>query len=972
MVKPIDSIQRYSEPKESQWSVEGLSKKFTSIFSSPRNPDDAINRIDACAKKGLDRAAVLGIKPESTKTRFQAALAKDLSKKELEKSRSDSAAERGPIARIDGYELDPVVTLAPTLKARVEAIDWKEKKEQNTQILIQKVSAFSALLQMRDGSGVDDKNNLTLMNLVKRATESESPQSLWNLFIEEYNPKLTFFQKIKAGWYYWAYYQTSLINNTVSAYLESFLSNLTDDLSKENSNTRSALFRKFLDNTNQFLINDLKATKDFAYETGDGDLDDYRNRAIDRHLGISIQELCKAFSEKRVDQDSPNVSFFATLQKIPVLGRIFKLFELIINRYVIQKLMKSAILPAALESVVVNGLKATEPQNLPFAISITKFLISRFEQLKVQLAKESGLDNKAKVFPGTEKLSATIAHLQKVISLEPFQTAHELRKKIEELDNKWMLDKKLDQVIEQGIVDAGNILFNYLNDAAKSGELFAHVLELSAAPFSGEEKDPDLLIAEYEGEQLKLEKLAEEVLGSIISTAVDKIISVDKSDNAKAIATASFEDKQIIALRTMDELNALCMKINEKIDQSANGLSENNNVHPEIASFFQVMQVFANRKEIQDPVDKLKPKQRNHIWKKTTPIYEKTVQINERMIRLQELQDQYASYTVVEKKLTSILEILASIKEQFHENPRHSLNPLIPSLKDAANEIKKHLGNDWGGAIQLKNYIDEINQHAENIVANQGVIDAIFALYPLRLEGDNDSANGLLDDLLSYHQGHYKVGFKPKLCLQEIGKYLEYFPEEARTHLKTLIGNGSGTVENWDAIGEVIQGVYTENRAHKNTNRRLLDELTDKVSNWLNEITVKYAEVKNVSHKKMKKKITTISGEISSLSRQVQTTELNFPNPYTPTQLKTRAAFASGATGIGAYLLGALNPIGALATAGFGAAFGWNYQNVVHHVSQGKVLPKVTEIFVNACKLMKAPRIYKAATTRILKELAQI
>ncbi len=186
-----------------------------------------------------------------------------------------------------------------------------------------------------------------------------------------------------------------------------------------------------------------------------GDLKDLRNRAIERpynpnHLTSKtpLLELCKAFSNSRIDQDETTVPILRSFQKIPLAGHVFKVFEGFVNRYIIRGAMKSMVLPYAFESIVSNGLETTQPHNLAFRLSLTRFLTSLLEKFKNELDADTPSSSQAEALPGTELLDPVVKHLMRALELEPLKTAPELRKKFQEIDKG---KRKGDQVIEERI-----------------------------------------------------------------------------------------------------------------------------------------------------------------------------------------------------------------------------------------------------------------------------------------------------------------------------------------------------------------------------------------------------------------------------------------------------------------------------------------------------------------------------------------
>ncbi len=614
-----------------------------------------------------------------------------------------------------------------------------------------------------------------------------------------------------------------------------------------------------------------------------------------------------------------------------------------------------------------------------------------------------------------------IKHLKEAIALEPYKTSKELRKAIER-GEKGFLDKKIENAIEIATVDAGNILFNYLNESAKSGELFANLLELAAKPFSGEAKDQKALEAEYREENLKFGRLAEEVVQEIVSSAVAKQVNGEDPDAAKKVAKASFAARKEITNYTVEQLRDLCELMGEKIAESALSPTPDNNVQNDIATFFQIMQVFANRKEVQDKIESLAKVDREPIWRILTPIYERVAKIEERMLQLQEAQDYYPAHASVARQLTTIQELFASIRQEFHAQPRHLHNQLIYPLEKPVEEITKCLGPKSPASKILGTLISDITLESEKVVNEQNIIDALIALSPPRSENGEAAQEGYLDSLLNYERGAHQKGFKPRECIAELRRHLEHFPQDEKVELETLIGTGSNLQSKWDQLESALQRMYDKHRGLKNRAQETLDQYLDAASAWTEDKITKYTRLKEKNHTDMQKEIALISKEVEALHREIQKAKPSFPAAFTSIAAKVGAGIASGICGaigslagpagtfIGAGLGAAgfsffaghtqnspepkvavpmilsaagfaaggalaaypLAPLWNYAGAGLGAAVGgWNGRQGAVSALQKRVNAQVMDIFKNGYKFILAPRIYKAASTRALKALAK-
>lgn len=983
------------------------------LSSSPEGAANVLRRIDDVASRGLQRAGIRGVKYERVTGPFHEEIDHLLmeDKRGDRRTQTTSISGMGQAISTPPLPLDSEVTRAIPLQVRIEETDWMKKRDEHQEALASKLSAFSAVLLMREACGITEKDNATLLKIVEQGTRPGETATLWDLFTHYYNT-LSWFQKCKAGWFYWTCYQTSLITNTVKAYLHSFVDGMTKDLTAESDRTRLQFIRDLLDNANEFLIEDIGATRAFASAVEpDGDLEKYRRRAIERHYGNSLENLCKAFSKKVVNEDY-KVHFFQKFKAIPILGWLIEIFEWLVNRLVIQNVMKFSILPSLLQSSVENGIEATEPHNLPFALELTRFLNTQIEKLRASvdtLSRET-----SPPLPGTEKIPETIKHLKKVLDLEPHKTQDALREKLEELKNeKGLLDRKIEEVIQRGIIEACHTLFALLNSTAKSGELFADLLELSCAAFSEQAEHPTVLMAAFKEEQSKLQRNSRALFQQIIHSTIETTIKAVKPEDAKSAAKSAFLQGKQIAHLTLTKLEELRTQITEKIDRQ-------NDVQADLAALFQYLQVFANRKELQDAINPLPRDDQDAIWRRVTPFYEKMHTLGTKILHLQERQDSHLAHTSVTTHLTLIYTLLGSIRTQFYAQPRYFHNPLILTLENTIEKIGAWLGSQGSLTLRLSNLIKTVSALSEQIAREQQVIDAIHALSPPRREGQQIEREGPIDQLINYERGIDVRGFQPKACLKEIGRHLECFPADEQQNLRGLIGNGSNLIRNRAALSVLLQEIYEKHTKSKDDAAEKFDAALKETESWARDKVSKYKQLSHQDHLGMQTEMTEIAKSVQQLSDEVlQEEPLDLPFYFSSGQ--TKVALATAGAGIG-WVLASLGgwlagPIGAAVGAGaatfvysgtqnlsgldhkqpgaigkaalsfvagtaaaslipggpalIGAGGGFftalNGEQALHTNSQQRVLPPVMEIFENAYQLLLSPRVYLAATTRLMK-----
>lgn len=1000
---------------------------FSSIWQVPKRisafgrscvpcdkPTEILRRISEGADRGLQRAKARKV-PIKTVAPLHGQLDQLLNQSGISSRVDGQAAEVGEVADLGDLPPDPEVTRAPLLQDRVDSTQWHAQIKLHQEDLKNKLSIFIILLQMRDRCGIPE-DNLKIMALVKQATATDSskPLSVWELFTSNY--KLTFFQWLKAAWAYWFYYQTSLITNTIDAYLVKFIENITNDLTKDSNDTRTKVFRTLIENTNQFLLEDIRATKNFAFEKESGDIGQCRNRAIEKHYGFSLPALCQAFSEAWVDKISPRVRFFKDFQKIPLLKIPFQAFEWLVNKFIIQRTMIHSILPLSLESVVGKGLEATQPDKLPFAISITKFFTQQLEKLRSIVEDDRfSPSNEGKNSPGTEMLSSTIKLLLQALELEGDFTPLELRKKIAQMERgkKGPLGPRIADKIEQGIIDASDLLFWYLNETTQSGKLLAQFLELSLAPFSSEARDEASLRAEFEEEKLKFERTGESVFKELVKKRISKKFNESDAELIRSTAKQKFDAQKIIAQDLVEKISNLSAQMDQKIQDARERATKENNIQEDIASFFEIMQVLTSRKEFQEEMKDLDSINRDEIQRSLNPLLESIKKIQERMLKLQEAQDHYPTHSTVAQSLSELQTVLATLRDQFHDQTRHPQHPLVQSLEQIAKEIEKGLGTNAPLVHRLKLSVAEISELAASITKEQKAIDAIHALYPPRNEGENNVPEGLLGQLLNYQRGEHQRGFKPSVCLSEIAKRLIDLAPNEKRELEVLIGNGSNLNAKQAELGQLLQRIYGRHSLQKIRDQAQLDQALDSTRTWAQEKSSSYNYVKGKDYQKMQSEMSAISTEAQTLQRKAQKIKSNLTLPISASIWKklsvvapAAAAFWGGPVwgalaGIGGgawhkYMRGGDNswfgtslklggvaigclgiglaPLGAAmstVTTATGGLFGWTVCEGGISWVKDNTFDQVWNIFKRGYDFSLKPRIYKAAATRSLQAMVE-
>lgn len=1015
---------------------------FRYILYPRENPSKILNEISVVAKAGIQKAETAGtpipfgkaseINEEITKTLNQGGISNNPEEKK------DPASQKAA----DLSASEPEVTRAIPLQARVARIDWHQKGTENLRKLIDKVSVFVTLMKMRDWAGVQilapgklpgepdslvpDTNNLKIMAMVKEATEGTNPVSVWEVFTKHY-PDLSLLQKFYAAIFYWCFYQTSLVTNTIDAYLNAFIDGIKTDLG---SKTRTKVFCSLIENANDFLNEDIKATEAYANGTVTGLLKKIRNDTIEKHYGFSLEELCEKFCEKVMAKD-PRVKILRDFHKIFLIGRLFKNLEWAINKFIIQRAMMNSILPEALKSVVEKGLEATQPDKLPFAISLTDFLLKQLQRLAAEPEMNSV---PTKEVDGTELLPATIKLLIKALALEGDYAPADLKKEIQKFEQKGLVDQIVLNSIQQGIIEASNKLFSLLHKNAESGELLAQLLGLALIPFEGQEKTEASLKAEYAEKSLQLERTANTVFTNLIKNAVSYESSKHTENNFQT-AKDSLASQTIIAKALVEKMDKICKEMSEKVSSLEKSSKDENSIQSLIVSLLQIMQIFDSRQEFQDELLKIDGTHRQEIWNRFRPIFTQVDEIEKIVLSLQDHSDQYMRHSSVVTHLNNFKTHLESFLTQFHSNPKHLQQPLIQSMKTAASEIYKSLGDDVPVSKWLKDQIQKADEFSQTITSAQNALDALYALYPPRADVTAPVRNpGLLEQLRNYQKRSAPSGFRPRDCITDIKSKIAQLSETDAKEISGIIGDGSNIESKWGKLASALQPILEKHSRNKK-------EATDSLNKFLKsgiksiETTIKkYTETKEDDHKKIQEKMTNTSAQMNLLKGATDTISSSLTLPLSKqkwTILSVAAPLASSVGGgvlglpfVGSFLGAALGSAGykylqsptgetnhnftrkavikvgevatfallssasiyyfisphaselttAFAWAGAGMAtgylFGRSCIEMGRSYAEDKGLKKVLDIYEKAKKFSLNPRIWKAATTRALKSIA--
>jgi len=976
---------------------------------SPVDPSDMIDQIKQIANQGLEHASrnhIFGYpQVEQTHTR-----------KIEEVLLSSAATLTAPITTFSENN----VTRAIPLETRIQNTDWVAETNKNRDNLALKSSNYITLLLMSSWAGIVESDGFALFKLSGISTKPEETRSLWQIFINKYGNDLSWFKKFKAGLIYWTVYKFPLIPNIINTYLKSFIDYSTHKL----TNSTDAILKVILDNVNDFLLEDLRATKEFAAssETGSGGLEELRQKAIDSKFRFDLPNLCKKVSAKFIDKSAPHVTYFKTLGSIPIVGRFFKFSEWVVNRFILSKIIKYYA-PQWINSLVSNGLQTTE--NQPFKLALTDAFLKQIENYKGQLSKQNTSESTTSLTKAEKEIFSTITiRLKKVLALEGIELEDKLLEKLQK-NKKGYFDEKMDDTITESIVTGCKTLTDYLSASARSSEFTARILELACSPFSDQSSSREDLDQKLDNRKKDLQKNSQDLFDQLITININKAFSNKKPEAAKEKAKIAFKNSQVITQTTLTELSSLCNDITRKIDQSLSmPQRQETNIHKDLISMLEVIKVFVDRKEFKNKINALDTLDKHAIWRELTPILRRAEIVTGKVLELQKSQDYFPTHAKIENEFKFITQFLTNISHQFHANPRHIHNSLNTTLQKSCEEISKHLGPRAKETVELTDTIHSLASLSDIIVKEQQILDALYSLSPPRHASQRIRERGLLEQLYEYGEGTHPRGFQPKICIEEIDKLVAIFPANEERELRGLIGNGSRIKEKWPQLSTLLSRIHQDHFNLKSRYSVKFNEIIAKSIEKMQTTAEGYATHKNNDHSNMKKLISEISDEIQNINHDVSHSKLNLPLYISSRQFKWLGGILGATIGSGALeqttrSLGlaskviwkipqsilymgpenvgsspALNKwtflktgvkIGALFATPyflpqyastlsrgiFGAYFGWNIEKIGLSFGNDIVRPKIEEIFHPGYNLFISPRIYRAAFTRLLVALSK-
>jgi hypothetical protein len=526
-------------------------------------------------------------------------------------------------------------------------------------------------------------------------------------------------------------------------------------------------------------------------------------------------------------------------------------------------------------------------------------------------------------------LSATVKNLMTVLDLEPFETRLELKKKFEEMEKvASSVDTRIQTSIQDGVIKGGHFLFKYLDERAKSKELFARLLELACLPFSGERKSLETLQAEFKAEQEKLERTAADVVEKLIQSAAHE--TQTNPESSKKIGDQVLSRRKKVLELSLDELQKLAQAIEKKIDQAEQNPNSSNNIQKDLVSLLQILEVTVNHNTFQDKVEGITGSHTTAIWELLYPILNQLKIVGKKALILQKSQSLYPSHKIVEDELRKMNKLLIQAQKEFHTQPHHHQAPLLRSVENSIKRIESALKSKAPLVIKLKSYAEQIQQITLKEAEEHKKIEAIETL-----SSPNEQRNGLLEQLANFENG------APSALIEQIDETLSLLPEQEQQELREIIGDGTQLRRRWDALHATIQRTYETYKRDKEQYKNELNALIEQISPWMKEKTASYQALRERDYNKMKGEIGSIAEALKKCKSETNKLKADL-NPSLRDSVRRT-----------------------LEKAGTSIAIRW---------ARGKIEEKVRAVFNNAVKFCTGSsrdRVWEALATRTLVELAK-
>lgn len=779
---------------------------------------------------------------------------------------------------------------------------------------------------MRTATGTEEPSAANLLQLAHDAYHSRN-DTVWQLFNKKY-PNLTAWQQFKAGLMYVLFYRTSLLSNTIKAYVKTIIKDVHEELTAKDSKTRNRFIIKFIDHSNNFLESYNSATKAYgrAEVHLEGGLDGYRKRA-NQAFYKDLTQLCSDFSKALIDKHDPEVQILPSIPKVLKIGYL--------GNRLIRYLVKSFVLPAALKTGLEEAEKTTSHQYVPFKLAMTQFFREQFDKLgKMSVSTEPKAPSKPPIeLPGTEQLPAVIKNLMIALQLEPFDNKIEIKNKFDKIEQSQnFFDTKVQDGIETGIKVGFNYLFNFLNNPETAEQLLSSLVQSASKPFSGEQpRNPNELNETYEKEYALMESTASKAFEQLVRPVIKDFLHGPQHDITQKNETNTFVNLKNEANASLFQLSDLC----ERMQLKLNGhLAES--MQPEIAAFALTMKKFSEEEVLHFEKGNLDAPGKNALQRAMNPIYSRAQSLLRKLLYLQEYENQAIELNKTLDLLNAYHHCLNELlhsenlkKDAFLSSLPEQLEKIRAKLEPIRkDEVKK---DNPPTVSYLKRCVDDLKKIINDDIYKEN--QCLQTLEILSPTAPDRKKKGLLEQLADFYRGSANpYGFAFRTCLEEIQTHLKRLPTDEHDLILQILTSKPHNIhlpENWKRLSDALQCSHDKHGGMIETHRRRLQKIGSDASKWIEVKQKLCTNLKDEAFENAEAELKQITIDLKATRSQADQLTVNSPVRFGPNSYKYIGAAVGGLSGIaGSFMSPFYGPV---ISASAGALSYFGLENVVKH-----------------------------------------
>lgn len=584
---------------------------------------------------------------------------------------------------IDPRHPVPEATQAPPMAPLSHSSrNSRDETDRELQTLIQNASISSTILFIHANRLDLPIDSAAITNIIQDTLTPGG--TLWSAYMKHLGKDLGWFQWIRACIWYFFSYTLGIVPNSIHLFMTNVLKEVRTNLDDRNRiHYLETGINRLLQHIDLFLEAYNNATKAYAEaKEPRGDIHFYRNEAIQKLGGGSLEELCKQFSTTLVDEFFPRIPFFETLKQNAFFGWFFEILDFLIGGLIncVGRWIVKWNLPSAVQSLIETGIDATSPTNLPFTIAITEAVT----ELLRDLHDTPTMDVSPPPFE-PKKLPEAIDKLLKALDLtgskdDPLDTQKKMRNRLRKHESGSVyylgLDKfgnrLLSRQLREALTEGGHALIGYISDNTE--KIMANILKLSNYAF---DQGANVTPEQYKRAYQTLEEQADRTFKKVINTALK---GVPHSQN-KTTFEQLFGLQQSAVTGFTDEWNECATAI-------ANAYQQNNQpaLLAQLNRYIEALHVFIDSCPAAQ-ADTSTPEVKNAFYETYYPFFAEIPKLADQILQTQERQGQCDRYARIIAQLQRLANSLGN-----DANPDlAAIQSNIPVDIDATNELQAKL-----------------------------------------------------------------------------------------------------------------------------------------------------------------------------------------------------------------------------------------------------------------------------------------